>query len=162
MQADSRVTVPVAASLNRGVVVRVLSLIVVLLLPRCAGSDTDSHMGSWEVTDAKFPGISAMGMSEAREWFGATAVYSASAVTFREERCGDPRFERESLTEEDFRRSYRATFADLDIESPLVEVLHVGCPSNWVSPASTFLQSDRDTGYILWDGVFFKLERVAR
>lgn len=119
------------------------------------------YVGEWQVTDAKFPGISAMGMEEAGEWFGSTAIYSESGVSFRNEQCDAPHFGFESLTQDDFRTSYRATFSDLDITGDRVEILHVGCPSAWIAPGATFIQADRGTGYLLWDGVFFKVERNA-
>lgn len=136
----------------------VVLFIFTLLSPGCTSS---WYLGVWEVTDARFPGISAMGLEEARTWFGSKAVYSNSKVTFRGERCEAPQFKLESLTEENFRSEYKAAFTDLGIESTSAEILEVRCPSRWIVPASAFIKVNADTGYIVWDGVFFKLEKTA-
>lgn len=125
-----------------------------------AGCTTEWYVGEWEVKDAKFPGISAIGMEQARDWFGSRALYSETAVNFRDEYCNNPVFATESLSEAEFQTNYRATFLALDIDGDWVDILHVGCPAEWVSPASTLIRSNSDTAYMLWDGAYFKLEKT--
>lgn len=133
-----------------------LLFISALIMSGCA---KHWYVGEWAVSDAKFPGISAMALDEAKEWYGSKAVYSSSLVRFRNEMCSDPVFSVELLTENDFKERYRASFSELSIEGDLAEVVQVGCPLTWTAPGSTFIKSNRDTAYILWDGVFFKLKR---
>lgn len=125
-----------------------------------SGCSNEWYLGEWEVSDAKFPGVSAIGMEEARDWFGSRAVYSEAAVTFRDEHCNNPVFETESLSETESRANYRATFLALEIDGDSVDILHIGCPAEWVSPASTLIRSNSATAYMLWDGAYFKLEKI--
>lgn len=119
------------------------------------------YLGVWKVTDAKFPGISAMGIGEAKSWFGSEGIYTKGKVTFRDETCDNPKYRIETLTEDGFYSSYRATFQELGIEGKSVEILEVGCPSDWVAAGSTIIRANRKFGYTLWDGVFFKIEKIA-
>lgn len=135
-------------------------IVLLLIFARSAHAD-EWYLGVWKVTDAKFPGISAMGMDDAKKWFGSEAVYNKQKVTFHDETCDNPKYSIETLTEDKFYSSYRATFHELGIEGKSVEILDVGCSSNWVAPGSTIIKANNKSAYTLWDGVFFKIDKVA-
>lgn len=137
-------------------------LIVVLAIFTTSGCANTWYMDEWTVTDVKLPGISAIGFDQARQWYGAKALYSDALVTFRDARCEQPQFTVRDMQQAEFHREFRATFAALDIESTSVQVLEVGCPDNWTQPGSTFIQASPDSGYVLWDGAFFKLVRKSK
>ncbi|MCK5771481.1 hypothetical protein [Algiphilus sp.] len=133
-------------------------MLLVLFVSGCA---SQWYVGEWEVTGARFPGISAMGVDEAEAWFGARAFYAEERVAFRGTTCGAPAFRVESVDEDAFRSLYRASFAALELEGDAVEVLRVGCPSEWASPAAMLIKVDGGSGYLVWDGVFFEVDRVS-
>jgi len=135
--------------------------IILFFLISSSAQASDWYIGDWKVTDAKFSGISAMNMDEAKVWFGSVATYTKEKVTFHNEICENPVFKVESLTKDKFFSSYKATFDELSIEGEIVEILHVGCPSNWVSAGSTIIKANANFGYTLWDGVFFKIDKIA-
>ena len=119
------------------------------------------YKGEWTVTDAKLPGISAIGLDELPQWYGAEALYSDTLVTFRDARCEQPQFAVKEIGPHEFNSEFRATFAALDITDSSVQVLEVGCPGRWTEPGATFIQAGPDSGYVLWDGAFFKLVRQS-
>lgn|SRR5690606_34503708 len=139
---------------------RFIPLLLIFLLFSCSANENEWYLGAWKVSDAKFPGISAMGMEEAKVWFGSEAIYTKTKVAFRDETCDSPEFKMTSLTEAEFFSSYRATFKQLEIEGESVEILQVGCPANWIAPGSTLIKANSNFGYTLWDGVFFKVDKV--
>lgn len=144
----------------RGLLMRFIGLLLTLFLLSCSADNDKWYLGQWQVTDAKFPGISAMGMDDARAWFGTKASYTDTNVSFADNVCEKPQFTLTALAEAEFYSVYRARFQQLGITAQSTEVLTVGCPSDWVAPGAVLIKADNDTGYILWDGVFFKLDKV--
>ena len=142
-----------------------LSLTLILLQICCADAgasgSNDWYLGKWKVIDASFPGISAMDMDEARAWFGSVAVYTNKLVSFREEVCVSPSYKINNLSEGEFYTDYKVTFKQLDIEAKSVDVLEVGCPENWTAAGSALIKADGRSGYLLWDGVFFRVNKIA-
>lgn len=139
---------------------RYIGLLITLFLLSCSADNDKWYLGQWQVTDAKFPGISAMGMDDARAWFGTEASYTDTKVSFADNVCEKPQFTLTALAEAEFYSLYRARFQQLGITAQSTEVLTVGCPSDWVAPGAVLIKADNETGYILWDGVFFKLDKV--
>ncbi|RUO24350.1 hypothetical protein CWE09_10770 [Aliidiomarina minuta] len=129
-------------------------------LSGCAQS-SDWYEGRWQVTDAKFPGVSAMGMEEAQVWFGSEVRYSKDEVSFRDEVCAEPSFSLSRLNEGEFYTHYRAGFQSLKIAGDSVEILNVSCPSEWTVPGATLIKASDETAYVPWDGVFFKVTKIA-
>jgi|SRR5690554_1047545 hypothetical protein len=140
---------------------RYITLLLMFLLFSCSTPEAKWYLGVWQVSDAKFPGISAMGMDEATVWFGSEASYTETKVSFRDESCDNPKFTITSLTEDEFYSTYRARFKTLGIEGELVEILNVGCPSDWIAPGATLIKANNNSGYTLWDGVFFKVDKIS-
>lgn len=120
----------------------------------------ESYEGVWRITDAKFPGVSAMGMEEAREWFGSEARLSASQVSFQDELCEQPSFHVNTLNESEFYTYYRARFDGLNIDDETVDIVEVGCPDYWGVPGSMLVQVSDNLAYLPWDGVFFQVEKA--
>ncbi len=138
------------------------SIAIILFLISSSAQASDWYIGDWKVTDAKFPGTSAMDMDEAKVWFGSVATYTKEKVTFRNEICKNPVFKVESLTEYQFLLLYRATFDELRIDGDVVEILDVGCPSDWIAAGSILIKANTSFGYTLWDGVFFKINKMKK
>lgn len=139
---------------------RYINLLIISCLASCSAPESEWYIGVWQVTDAKFPGVSAMGMEEAEEWFGDEATYSNNKVTFRDESCAHPEFQVTSSNAAEFYANFRARFQDLEITGESVEILEVVCSGNWVAPGALLIRATDNTAYTLWDGVFFKLEKI--
>src|SRR5690554_1855704 len=123
-------------------------IVLLFSLAAICGCSRSWYLGEWTVSGAEFAAISAMDMSQAEAWFGAKAVYSASAVSFRGETCTAPQFAVDTLREAEFRRLYRAAFTTLGIEGEKVEIVHVGCPASWDQPGAKLIKADANTAYI--------------
>ena len=136
-------------------------LILLFAILATSGCANQWYKGEWTVTDVKFPGVSAIGVDEAPQWYVTEALYSDVLVTFRDARCEQPQFTVRELQQGAFQREFRASFAALDIAGSSVQVLEVGCPGSWTEPGSTFIQASPDSGYVLWDGAFIKLVRKS-
>ena len=96
--------------------------IVIILVSSFAHSE-EWYLGKWEVVDAKFPGVSAMGMAEAKLWFGDIASYTTSEISFRGDTCTSPTLQKTKFSEDEFYSYYRASFQQLDISGKSVDVL---------------------------------------
>lgn len=136
-------------------------LAIILFLISSAVHAGDWYLGAWKVMGAKLPGVSAMDLDEAKTWFDSEAEYTQEKVTFRNEVCDNPIFKTETLSKDEFYSSYRVSFEQLGIEGQAVEILNVGCPAEWVAAGSTVIKANAQFSYTLWDGVFFKIVKVA-
>lgn len=136
--------------------------IIFFILIHSVAQANDWYLGKWKVSDALFPGISAMDTKEAKVWFGSIATYTKDKVTFRKEICKKPVYKVETLTKDQFYSSYKTTFDKLHIEGEVVEILHVGSSlkADWTAPSATIIRANKKFGYILWDGVFFKVDKI--
>ncbi|MCS4308584.1 hypothetical protein M2404_002941 [Rheinheimera pacifica] len=139
---------------------RYISVLLMLFLLSCASDSTIWYQGQWQVTEAKFPGVSAMGMEDAKAWFGTKATYTDTKVSFAEAVCDKPQFTLTTLTEGEFYALYRARFEQLEITTEATEVLTVGCPSDWLAPGAVLIKVTNNKAYTVWDGVFFKLDKL--
>ena len=142
-------------------IVRYLLIILVLTVVACASQPDRWFYGTWTITNATFAPVSAMSMDEAEQWCGKQLHYHSWQVHFETEQCSQPSFNVEKLSAVDFYRMYRMSFEALQISGAEVEVLTVGCPRRWTSPGATLIKVDDTTGYIQWDGIFFKVIRTA-
>lgn len=133
-----------------------LGLITALLLSGCSSR---WYLGEWLVTDVAFAAVSAISAEDAQAWLGADAVYAESLVVFRGDGCQQPQFQVETVSASVFYQTYRATFAALGINGETTTLLHVHCGTDAAFPASTFIHASDDSGYVPWDGAFFRLER---
>jgi hypothetical protein len=132
---------------------------VIILISSFAHSE-EWYIGKWEVVDAKFPGMSAMGMSEAKLWFGDIASYTISEISFRGDICTSPTLQKTEFSEDEFYSYYRASFQQLGISGKSVDVLKVQCENNSGVVAAGLISTNNGFVYTLWDGVFFKLKSV--
>lgn len=140
-----------------------LSAMLLVTISGCANSEPEPwYLGSWSVSDAEFPGMSAMGMTEAQEWFGLVASYRLDRVSFKDDSCHTPAYTTRKLSESDFYQEFRATFAALAIDQEEVTLVEVNCAGDWLAPGSVLIQVDEDNAYTTWDGVFFKLDKLNR
>lgn len=130
------------------------------VLPGCTQSGT-WYEGRWQITDAKFPGVSAMGREEALVWYGSEVRYREDEVSFRDQVCAEPSFSLSRLDEGEFYTHYRARFQNLDIAGDSVEILSISCPAKWTVPGATLIKASDDTAYLPWDGVFFKVTKIT-
>lgn len=134
-------------------------ILILLTLLATTGCSNEWYIGEWTVNAAKFPGISAIGIDEASEWYGSMAVYSESSVSFQGETCSQPQFVVKEVTEDEFNTLYKTTFSALEIDNSSVQILEVSCSTRWIHPGATLIEVSPYVAYIPWDGVFFKLIR---
>lgn len=129
----------------------------VLALTACSAATTPWYEGSWQVSDTRFPAVSAMSAEQAEDWLGQSVLYTPGYAEYAGERCEQPSYSEAELDQSEFYTIYRARFEQLDIAGPMVTLLHVSCDNDWQTPATTFIKVNETRGYMTWDGAFFEL-----
>lgn len=134
-------------------------LFATLLISTSAIAD-DWHYGTWQVTDVKFPGIHAMTESQAKSWLGTIARYSADEARFGQSHCS-PNYQSERRSAGDFFQDFRFPADALNITILPIQIVEIDCRAGELSAGSSLIRSNENGAYTLWDGAFFKLERIS-
>ncbi len=99
-------------------------------------------------------------MSEAQAdgWNGSTLTLAADRVQFRTSSCLAPSFNTHEVSTATFIEGFRATPGLLGQSAAAVCVTEVSCNGSWTEPGALLVHG-RSAPFLLWDGVFFELER---
>ncbi len=117
-------------------------------------------VGTWEVVDQSCPSVCALTTQEAIALLGKTAEYGAASAGFDDTVCGPVSYPTESKSAADFAAGFGTTPEALGIEGQVREVT-VRCDGEeWGWPGGYVALLDDDHGFLMWDGVFFRLVRV--
>jgi hypothetical protein len=116
--------------------------------------------GTWMVIDHKAPGISAMGREEADSWVGKVAQYSNDKASFDGKVCESPIYKQRGMRAEDLYTGFRISPESLGYEDGPIELIEVYCGDReWMTPGSTLIRMGENKLFMVWDGVFFHLEK---
>lgn len=117
------------------------------------------YLGDWELTEVKFPHISAMTEEEAAAYIGRTIHYGQHSVQLINDSCSNPVYKINIIMAGDFLTSNRFHLESLEIDRPSVELLEVKCASGGYAPGLSIIKKDDNTGYISWDGAYFQITK---
>ncbi|TXR53865.1 hypothetical protein [Reinekea thalattae] len=131
-------------------------LLIILVFSVAAAHAEKWYEGSWVVSDAKFPGISTVGMEDITPLIGTSGVISSSTVTLRESLCTNPVFRESTIDKKDFEFSYRATFKELGFSRGPVSAITISC-NNKVEYIYSHLIQNNNVTYGVWKGAFVLL-----
>ncbi len=116
--------------------------------------------GTWVVTEHKAPSISAMRKEEADSWVGKIAQYTEQKAAFDREVCESANYKRSAMQIEDLWTGFRISPELLGYKGGPIEIVEVYCGnSEWLIPGSTLVRVGEDRLFIVWDGVFFHLQK---
>lgn len=133
-------------------------LLMVLWFSEAAEAN-EWYLGDWELTEVRYPAVFAMTEAEAAVYIGRTIYYGTNSVQLINHACSNPIYQTEIVTAGDFLFDNRFSLERLGINSPSVELLNVECTSGGYAPGLRVIKKDENTGYISWDGAYFKITK---
>ena len=128
-------------------------------LVSCKTDVSETYEGTWVVTQATLPGMTAMSQSEANQWLGKSFSYDTERAQLAQESCLTPTYKRETMSEDAFQAAYHISRERLDFEQGDIIRIELQCSDNVARPGQTLLMQDNIVTYLPWDGVFFTLEK---
>ncbi|WP_083005394.1 hypothetical protein [Halomonas sp. GT] len=117
------------------------------------------YLGAWELTEVRFPHVSAMTDQEATAFIGRTIHYGEKSVQLIDSTCSNPIYKTEIETAGDFLTGRRFPLESIEIYTPSVEILRVECTSGSYAPGLSVIKKNENTGYISWDGAYFQITK---
>ena len=127
----------------------------------CKTDVPEAYEGTWVVTKATLPGITAMSQSEADQWLGKSFSYDTERAQLAQESCLTPTYTRETMDDEAFQAAYHVSREKLNFEEGDIIRIELQCADNAAKPGQTLLTQENIVTYLPWDGVFFRLEKSA-
>ncbi|WP_414828797.1 hypothetical protein [Alteromonas sp. H39] len=132
---------------------------IAISLVSCKTDVPEVYEGTWVVTEATLPGITAMSQTEADSWLGKSFSYNTERAQLAQESCLAPTYKRETMDEETFQSAYRIRRDRLNFEQGDIIRIELQCNDNSLMPGQTLLMQEDVVTYLTWDGVFFMLEK---
>ena len=137
------------------------ALFFILLLSACITNGLPSvFYGTWTVVGHKESGISAMNQNEINSWMGKKIHYSKANASLPSESCQFPAYKSESMTAQEFQSEFHFMPASLGYTGQKIEIINVSCKNEvWIAPGSTLIWLEKEKLFMIWDGVFFHLQK---
>lgn len=116
--------------------------------------------GTWTIIEYKTPGISAMNPNEINAWMGNDIHYSKSTATLLAESCQSPTYTKKLISSQEFQTVFHFEPSLLNYTGEKIETINILCADHgWITPGSSLIWLGREQLYLLWDGVFFRLQK---
>lgn len=141
-----------------GLVLGALSVSVLAL--GCAVQEPAFYEGTWVVTKAYQPGISAHSKEQAAHFLGSSVTYTPQSAKLDQHVCQSPVYKSEKLKVDDFQSSYKVSIQELGFSNDRVTQVTLTCEDGEFSLGSLMLFQENTHAYTLVDGTFFKLEKT--
>jgi hypothetical protein len=136
-------------------------LFFIFLLSACTKNGLPAAFyGTWTVIDHKEPGISAMSQNEINSWIGKKIHYAKQKASLPSESCQFPAYKSKSMTIQEFKSEFHFMPTFLDYTGQIIEVINISCKNEaWITPGSTLIWLEKEKLFMIWDGVFFRLQK---
>lgn len=132
---------------------------IAISLVSCKSDVAEAYEGTWVITEATLPGITAMSQTEADNWLGKSFSYDTERAQLAQESCLAPTYKRETMDDAAFQAAYRTSRDSLDFVQDDIIRIELKCNDNSLKPGQTLLMQENIVTYMVWDGVFFTLEK---
>jgi hypothetical protein len=119
--------------------------------------------GQWQVKRVvAYARTHGMSQQTIKSYIGKKVVYTAERAMFDRKVCQKPEYRHNTYTEDDFYVEFFAHLKDMGIRKDSVEVVQVYTPQGdaWINPGNAFVIKDANTVILMYNGVFFELERI--
>ncbi len=133
-----------------------------ILASSCAVREPKQVEGTWVITDAVAPGISAMSKEQAKQWLGQSYHYGADQLLLGQIQCEGPVYQEQKLNDSQFTQTYHVPLSMLGAGLTKVQAFTVACDSGESMPGQTVFLTGHQEAFMLWDGVFFKMEKTVQ
>lgn len=137
-------------------------LLFTFLLSACIKNKVPSiFYGTWTIVAHSEPGISAMNRDEINAWLGKKIHFSKLKASSLNESCQFPAYNRETMTIQEFQSEFSLMPTSLGYTGQIIEIINISCQNEaWVAPGSTLIWLEKERLYMIWDGVFFRLQKL--
>lgn len=126
----------------------------------CAVQEPAFYEGTWVVTKAYQPGVSAHSKKEAEHFLGSSIIYTPQSAKLDQHVCESPIYKSEKLKVDDFQFNYQVSVQELGFSNDSVTQVSLTCEDGESSLGSLMLFQENTNAYTLVDGTFFKLEKT--
>lgn len=125
-------------------------------------SNSNIFLGDWVINKkiATTP-IYALSDDEIKSYIGKKLSITTSKVSFEKNSYIDPNFKEHTLSDNEFILENKLSLKDLGINAESIKKIDVATKdgSLWNSFGNSFILKDSNTIIILWDGIFFELNK---
>lgn len=136
------------------------ALLLVSVVTSCAIRDPKPVEGTWVITDAVMPGISEANPQEARQWFGQSYHYGANNLVLGQIQCQSPVYSEQRLNAEEFNAQFNVPLSTLGAGKQDIQAYQISCDNDELLPGQQLFITGHREAYMLWDGVFYKMEKT--
>lgn len=138
----------------------VAGIAVSILAQGCALQDEELE-GTWVVTEAIQPGVSATPGTIADGYLGLSLTYLDDQAQLGQRHCSSPHYDTHFLAPHEISQRYQVSAESLFANLETVKSVRVTCEDAGTPFGETMLLQPGGTAYTISDGVVFKLEKAA-
>lgn len=137
-----------------------LSLSVSAFTLGCAVKEPAFFEGTWVVTEAHQPGISAVSPQQAQTILGRSLQYKSDRATLNQQQCITPRYHKQQFHLDDFSQYYRVDAKSLGFVPGKVTQVTIDCGLGAKDIGSTLVFQEDTTAYTVFNGTFYRIEKT--
>ncbi|MDO6568533.1 hypothetical protein Q4561_15785 [Alteromonas sp. 1_MG-2023] len=126
----------------------------------CAVKDPAFFEGTWVVTEAYQPGISAQSESEADEMLGSSLVYRSDGAHLNQQACLSPEYSEKKIDVAEVALSFKIDSDLLGFDDGKVTQVELVCENGAQELGSVLLYQEHSVAYTVFDGTFFRIEKT--
>ena len=136
--------------------------IAICLATQGCAMQSEDFEGTWVVTEAIHPGISAMSKTEADDYLGLSLTYLEDQAQLGQRHCASPSYDSSFLKLNDVSQRYKVPAQTLFGTAEKIKSVRITCEGEGDSSpfGKTILFHPGGAAYTVSDGVFFKLEKA--
>ncbi|MBQ4829061.1 hypothetical protein J8L84_07210 [Alteromonas sp. MMG017] len=141
-----------------GLIAGAISISVLTL--GCAVQDPAFFEGTWVVTQAYQPGISAHSATEANDVLGSSLVYHADGAQLNQQACESPTYTEEKIDSDQIATSFKIEGNALGFDDGKITQVELSCANGPQALGSVLLFQEHNVAYTVFDGTFFRIEKT--
>lgn len=141
-----------------GLIAGAISISVLTL--GCAVQDPAFFEGTWVVTKAYQPGISAQSATEAKEVLGSSLVYHSDSAQLNQQACESPTYTEKKVDSDELVASFKIAGNALGFDDGKITQVELSCANGPQALGSVLLFQEHKVAYTVFDGTFFRIEKT--
>jgi hypothetical protein len=126
----------------------------------CAVQEPAFYEGTWVVTKAYNPGISAHSVSESEKFLGRSVTYASDTAKLDQTLCELPVYSTKNISNQDFYAAFKVSPSSLGFSDDKITEVNLSCSEGTDVLGSTLIFQENGNTYTLVDGTFLKLEKT--
>ncbi|BFT31779.1 hypothetical protein D210916BOD24_29550 [Alteromonas sp. D210916BOD_24] len=126
----------------------------------CAVQEPAPYEGTWIVTKAYQPGISALSLADAEHYLGRSVTYTSTSAKLDQIQCESPIYDSTTLSNNEFYHHFNASPQALGFSDDSITEVTLSCDNGSENLGSTLVLQEDTLAYTVIDGTFLKLEKT--